>query len=63
MSSGTPRRGPLSPKQHRLNLGVSSVAGVATLAATMSLPWAAVSFLVTGILIHALQLGARLGRG
>jgi hypothetical protein len=63
MNSGTPRRGPLSPRQHLLNLGISSLVGLATLGATISLPWAAVSFLVTGILIHTLQLGTELGRG
>ena len=62
MSAGASRSGPVSPKQHLLNLVLSLGIGLATLIGTKSFPWAAVAFLVAGIMIHTLQLGAKLGK-
>ena len=59
--STSPRR-PVSGRQHLLNLAVSLVIALATLAATRSAAWAIVAFLVTGILLHTLFLNARLGQ-
>lgn len=61
MSSGR-RKGPVSGRQHLLNLVVSAVAALVTLGGTGSFVWAIVVFLVTGILLHTLFLNARLGQ-